>query len=199
MAVKEERQVLARIGFAQRWLDRARRQYADGNLARSALTLVLAGAEVRHALEAAGAPGRAHARRRSPMAFIVVTAALLSAFLLVSHWPGTPGSISSPVPSLLQLSSSSGALLEGMGGLTAASRSSPARSGGSRVITPHRAQAAQHITPMAAIDLAGRQPLSAGAMPVGIGSLHTSMSELIDLVLTAERALRQAPAGLSSP
>ena len=50
-------------------------------------------------------------------------------------------------------------------------------------------------------DGVGLRPLSSagGMSPVGIGSTHVSMSELIDLVLTAERALRQEPAGSSSP
>ena len=198
MVVKEDTQVLARIGFAQRWLDRARRQCTDGHLARSALTLVLAGAEVRHALEAAGAPVRAQARRMSPTALLVVAAGLISAFLLAAHWPAQSGIITSPVPPLLRLSSSSGALLEAMSALNAVPGSAPSVAGAT--VTSRRPPAPRYTGAPATLDTAGgHHSLATGGTPVGIGSSHISMSELIDLVLTAERALRQEPAGTSSP
>jgi len=197
MVVKEDTQVLARIGFAQRWLDRARRQCTDGHLARSALTLVLAGAEVRHALEAAGAPVRAQARRTSPAALLVVAAGLISAFLLAAHWPAQSGIITSPVPPLLRLSSSSGALLEAMSALAAVPGSAPSVAGATVTSRP---PAPRYPGAPATLDTAGGHPsLAIGGTPVGIGSSHISMAELIALVLTAERALRQEPAGTSSP
>src|SRR2546428_8973141 len=118
-------QVVARIGFAQRWLDRAKRQCTDGNLPRSVLTLVLADAEVHHALEAAGGPARAQTRRITPAAFMLVGAVLVSALLLASRGPAVSGVVSSPAPTLVRLSSSSGTLLEAWGESTATSRSTP--------------------------------------------------------------------------
>lgn len=57
--------VVMRIGFAERWLRRARTQCADGNLQAGLLTLTLADAEVRYALESSGWPAaRARAPRR---------------------------------------------------------------------------------------------------------------------------------------
>src|SRR3989442_12544360 len=108
-------QVVARIGFAQRWLDRAKRQCTDGNLPRSVLTLVLADAEVHHALEAAGGPARAQTRRMTPAALMLLGAVLGSAFLLASRWPAVSGVVPSPAPTLVRLSSSPGTLLEACG------------------------------------------------------------------------------------
>src|SRR3989442_14004356 len=117
-------QVVARIGFAQRWLDRAKRQCTDGNLPRSVLTLVLADAEVHHALEAAGGPARAQTRRVTPAALMLLGAVLVSAFLLASRWPAVSRGVPSPAPTLVRLSSSSGTLLEAWGQSAAPSRSS---------------------------------------------------------------------------
>lgn len=69
-------QIVERIGFAERWLDRARTQIGGGNVARGALTLVLADAEVRHALEVAGLRS---ARPRRGAAAAVAAALLLIA------------------------------------------------------------------------------------------------------------------------
>src|SRR2546422_200400 len=69
-------QVVARIGFARRWLDRAKRQCTDGNLPRSVLTLVLTDAELHHALEAAGVPAMAQSRWMLPAALLLLGAAL---------------------------------------------------------------------------------------------------------------------------
>jgi len=194
-------QVVARIGFAQRWLDRAKRQCTDGNLPRSVLTLVLADAEVHHALEAAGGPARAHTRRMTPAAFILLGAVLVSGLLLASRGPAVSGVVSSPAPTLVRLSSSSGTLLEAWGESIATSRSAPV-STAAGTDTSRRASTTRYPARAATLsDGAGLRPLSSagGMSPVGIGSAHISMTELIDLVLTAERALRQEPAGSSSP
>src|SRR5438552_1156624 len=133
MAGTGDTQVLTRIGFAQRWLDRAKRQCTEGNRTRTALTLVLAGAEVHHALEATGAPAGAGTRRSTPFAFVLVSAVVASALLLASRWPVTSGAASSPPPRLVRLSSSSGVLLEAVGTAGSASRPlSPSAAGGPR-------------------------------------------------------------------
>src|SRR3989449_4515150 len=181
-------QVVARIGFAQRWLDRAKRQCTDGNLPRSVLTLVLADAEVHHALEAAGGPARAQTRRITPAAFMLVGAVLVSALLLVSRGPAVSGVVSSPAPTLVRLSSSSGTLLEAWGESTATSRSAPV-STAVGTDTSRRASTTRYPARAATLsDGAGLRPLSSagGMSPVGIGSNHMSLSELIGFVLTAE-------------
>src|SRR2546427_13044079 len=118
-------QVVARIGFAQRWLDRAKRQCTDGNLPRSVLTLVLADAEVHHALEAAGGPARAQTRRMTPAAFLLLGAALVSALLLASRGPAVSGVVSSPAPTLGAFAPAPRELLEAVGLSAAMSRSTP--------------------------------------------------------------------------
>jgi len=201
MARTGDTQVLTRIGFAQRWLDRAKRQCTEGNLTRTALTLVLAGAEVHHAIEATGAPAGVGTRRLTPFAFVLVSAVVASALLLASRWPVISGAASSPPPRLVRLSSSSGALLEAVGTAGSASRpaSPSAAAGGPR---SGRVVDAQVASPSATLLGTGHElPLgrTSGTAPIVVGSSHISMSELIDLVLTAERALRQEPAGTSSP
>ncbi len=51
-----EYQILTRIGFAERWLQRAREECLGGNVARGLLTLVLADGEMRRLLQLSGAP-----------------------------------------------------------------------------------------------------------------------------------------------
>lgn len=73
-------QVVTRIGFAERWLHRARTQCTDGDIAGGLVTLTLADAEVRYALETAGiartAPRRlARTRRVKAASMLVATAA----------------------------------------------------------------------------------------------------------------------------
>lgn len=205
MVVKADERMLARIGFAERWLDRARDQCAEGNLARSVLTLVLADAEVHHALEAVGVPARARTRRPTPMALLLPTA-LAAALLLALRWPMDSGSVAStPAPPVVRLASTSGALLEAM----VPSLQVPAAP---QVTTglAGRAVTAGPVSVRRRTPGAAGQPLEAprftrpsgdtsGHLTVGSGSAHISMSELIDLMLTAERVLRREPAGPSSP
>lgn len=73
-------QVAARIGFAERWLLRARAQCEDGNVAGGLLTLSLADAEVRYALEAGG--WQAHGTRRWRRVPWVLLAAASAALLV---------------------------------------------------------------------------------------------------------------------
>lgn len=181
--------VVARIGFAQRWLDRARHQCTEGNLARGALTLVLADAEVHYALEATGAPVRPQMRRMTPAALLVL-AVLIATLALASHWPVPSGVVSSPAPPLVRLPASSGKLLEAKSTLTAGSRPAPGPIVQSSTVTSRSTPAARDPAAPTTRDTGGRQSL---------GSSHISMSELIDLVLTAERTLRQEPAGTASP
>src|SRR5947199_10793451 len=106
MAGTGDTQVLTRIGFAQRWLDRAKRQCTDGNLTRTALTLVLAGAEVHHAIEATGAPAGEGTRSPTPFAFLLVRAGVDSAVLLAYRRPVPSMAASSSPPPLVRLAAS---------------------------------------------------------------------------------------------
>lgn len=204
MVGKGAQQVLARIGFAERWLTRARQQCTEGNLARGVLTLVLVDAEVRHALAAAGLPPQARARRLNAAAIGLLGVALVLVVLLVARWAAPSWTaMAVSAPPLVQLPSSSGAPLHAIGGLPSTPqlpRSATAVSvsvRGSPVVAPD-------LVPMSAPQsaLPGLlRPMSGprSSLPVRIGPSHLSTSELIDLILTAERALRQKPTGFISP
>lgn len=108
-----EHQILNRIGFAERWLQRAREQCLDGDVARGVLTLVLADAEVRRVLQLAAPPAR---RTRSPwspalagMVVLIVTAAAVQFGALTLG--AAPVESAGLVPGLT-LRAGSGALLE---------------------------------------------------------------------------------------
>ncbi len=95
------RQVMARIGFAERWLHRARRHCVDGNVTRGLLTLVLAEAEMQYALEAGGVSTKG-GQRSLAVPTVLAVAALAAAVAVVASWlpatPPTPSAIpSSPI------------------------------------------------------------------------------------------------------
>lgn len=75
-----EHQILTRIGFAERWLQRAREECLDGEVARGLLTLVLADAEVRRVLQLVDAPAQRSRPRLLP--FLAVSLAGLAAAAL---------------------------------------------------------------------------------------------------------------------
>ena len=79
-----EHQILTRINFAERWLQRAREECLDGDVGRGLLTLVLADAEVRRLLQLAVPPApRPRWRRLSVVAGIaglVIAAAVALQF-----------------------------------------------------------------------------------------------------------------------
>jgi hypothetical protein len=81
-----EHQILTRIGFAERWLQRAREECLDGDVARGLLTLVLADAEVRRVLQLAVPPAPRPRPRRPSVAvvaaFLVAAAAALQVGVL---------------------------------------------------------------------------------------------------------------------
>lgn len=113
-AEQPKEQVLSRIAFTERWLARARSQVVSGNLPRGILTLVLAGAEVRHALEVAGA-GPAPPRRRLallvPAALGLVVLAALAAVTVARH-PGDETALAGgPAPRIVTFSARTGELL----------------------------------------------------------------------------------------
>lgn len=191
MSVSENgEQVIERIGFAERWLDRARRQCAQGNVARGVLTLVLADAEVRHALAAAGVSRTGGAGRYARPALALLVGVLAAGLLVAFRWPTDSAPVApTSAPPVVRLASASGSLLDTL--------SFPHGPAIPSVAAPVPAPA----TPGAAARASGGVPgpLPTAGVPdplvVNRGSLHLSVPELIDLVLTAERALRREPTG----
>jgi len=69
-------QVIERIGFAEEWLDRAKRHCEGGDVPRGLLTLFLANAEMTHALR------MAHETRPSRRRWLISGFAVAAAFSL---------------------------------------------------------------------------------------------------------------------
>lgn len=197
MAVTADEQVLARIGFAERWLDRARRQWAQGNAARGGLTLVLAAAEVHHALAAAGVPGRQGAARRPRAVAVLLAGMLAAAALIVARWPAPSSAVSTPGPTVVRLASSSGSLLDAPAPASEPPAFLAITPPGFAPITLRAVTGASHRRGTAAMrqQEVAPAPRSTAGTPnhvvVNSGSAHIVMPELIDLVLTADRVLRR--------
>jgi len=79
-----EEHLARHIGFAERWLARAKQEVTDGQLARSVLTLLLAEAEVHHARERT-LPAREAALPRPSMAMTILGATALLVLLLAGR------------------------------------------------------------------------------------------------------------------
>ena len=110
---RTDEQVLSRIGFTEQWLDRAKHQCAEGNLARSWLTLVLADAEMHHALQAAAPTTRSHSPRTVAAAMIAIAAVAGAVIIATTQWPGGPTVLTvEPAPPIVRLSAPVGQLLE---------------------------------------------------------------------------------------
>lgn len=210
--MKDERagdQIVARIGFAETWLDRAKRQVADGNLARGILTLVLADAEVHHAIEVAGTP-RPIAASRVPIAVPVLLLVLVaaSAFGLTrsSADPALPPDAGAPV---IALASRVGSLLRL---IPAPPEASPAPVEPVTAVTPAPRQV-HPVRPSRRAAVAPSAPVTAGSEvvpavpasappvspppepvvqvpPQSTPPITLTAGDLIDLVLAAERTLR---------
>ncbi|MBI2246791.1 MAG: hypothetical protein HYU65_02465 [Armatimonadetes bacterium] len=107
-----DQQVIKRIGFAERWLDRAKRQYQDGDVPRGLLTLVLASAEMTHAIRLAHPAISTRRRWVVPVAAAAAaTAIVLLALAGRPLWMPAPAS-SAPAPIVVTLSNRVGTLLE---------------------------------------------------------------------------------------
>jgi hypothetical protein len=202
-------QLAARIGFAEQWLRRARGQVAEGDVARGALTLVLAEAEVRHAMEIAGLPVR---RRRplAPIALAAVVAAAAAAAISVLTPAAMPATAAGPA--IVQLDGGVGELLRLVVPPAAASAAQPRRA---VAPLPVRPPAALRRPPVAAEALSPAVPVATGR-PAGAAQAAAATSpapadallapaaappppvvvsnrELIELVLTAGSVLRADP------
>jgi hypothetical protein len=206
MAVPADEQVLVRIGFAQRWLERAQRYYSEGNPARSVLTLALAGAEVRRALEVAGLAPRRSAWPTGALAVLV--AAVLAALV----WAGradVPGAAqASGGPTVLRLPETSGVVLASLSfpapaenPVPAAVRSRPPQPAAPAPVHPVAVPGLPTPAPAPAPQVVPVPPAAPEAVvsPVSVlpsargGEDVLSVDELVELVLTADRTLRREP------
>lgn len=220
-------QLVARIGFAERWLERAKRHLGEGDVTRSALTLVLAGAEVRHALEVAGMPGGHAGIRRQVVASAGILTLLMAAVTLAVVLPQlgpAAGVPPNPGPPVVHLAAQAGSMLALVPAPESAIRPSsvppaPHRSAPSRqslrvrgqtipaTALPARSQSrpgSDVLTapvPAPAPSLTAPEPLPAPeflATPAAPGVVQAAppapfaltTTELIELVLAAERTLR---------
>ncbi len=210
-------QIVARIGFAERWLERAKRQVATGNLPRGVLTLVLADAEVHHAIEVAGTTPSAQ-RRETVIASAVVTVAVIAIVASLAVGRPLPGGVTSdaPAPQVVALSPRVGAMLALIPAPAAASiipstaavhpaaGSVPART--SLPARPLRSPLKSAVRPQAAVPVVTPVPVAMSSPSTTLVTLPAvaaspqangaalSTGELIDLVLAAERTLRSEPA-----
>ncbi len=117
-----EVQVVTRIGFAERWLRRARTQCADGDVAAGLLTLSLADAEVRRAMEVGGwsnalglRPASRTARRAGLPWLVLAAAAAIAVAWAFRPAAGPAGVATAPAradgPSVVHLGANVGTLL----------------------------------------------------------------------------------------
>ncbi len=211
-------QVAARIAFAERWLVRARAQCQDGNVAGGLLTLSLADAEVRYALEAGGWPSRVLRRRAAygRVSWIAVAAAAAAALVL---W--TLGTVPLPAPvsagptdgpPIVRLPSHVGTLLATMAVPTASAvhaQSAPAASGSLAASSPVRTMPARRAAPQRPAAAAPMQSIAPAVPAVAIPAPTVapvapaptrpstvtplpviSEVDLIEMVLAADRTLR---------
>lgn len=183
-----DEQMLSRIGFAERWLARARGQWTAGRHARSLLTLVLADAELRHAMDTAGARRRTTPRRTTAAVSFLLAAVVASALLLIGRWSISPPVVATtpPLPVVSPSVLSTAPLTTSAIPVHAVVPGTAARTPSSQMAAPPLALSQVHSAlasgPAASLRLPSR-----------------SRPSLLDLVLTAERVLRQDPAGSSLP
>jgi hypothetical protein len=196
-----------RIGFAEDWVIRARRQIQDGDLAHGTLTLLLAQAELRRAREV-GTAGRGSVR---PWAVVALGIAV-GAAIAVLEFPGhVPLSAQTETPVIVRLPEGTGALLQLVAApeppapvervvvrAQALARSrvpapAPALAPRSEVASPAgvRAPTAAPPTPASAPAPAPASAAPAAAAAPAPPVTLLSAADVIDLVLAAERSLRR--------
>lgn len=204
-------QVLTRIGFAERWLDRAKRQCQEGDVSRGLLTLVLASAEMTHALRTVR-PGAAPSRRRWLAPAVAVAAVASVVVVVLAGWqPWAPAPVSDAAsPIIVTLNDHVGSFLQLVEVAPAPAVTTPVihkaqtrplrySTFTSRPIGAAEPAPAARLVPSAPAPVAAvLQPVPAGAVaaappvpvPAAVVDHGLSDTELIDLVLTAERTLR---------
>lgn len=154
--MEQDQQIVTRIGFTEQWLDRAKQQCAEGNVARSWLTLVLADAEMHHALQAAAPTTRSHSPRTVAAAMIAIAAVAGAVIIAATQWPGRQAAISGePAPPIVRLSAPVGQLLE------IAAPSSPAQAAAPAQAASPTRRTARRIAPPTDASKTGRSAATA--------------------------------------
>ncbi|MDQ7827602.1 MAG: hypothetical protein QN122_08485 [Armatimonadota bacterium] len=199
-------QIVRHIGFAERWLARARQECAQGNVPRSLLTLLLAEAEVHRARllpreAVATAPA---ATPRAPLMTAAVALVAAGALLLAQGRVAQPASEPPPAPLILTLGHQVGrvlalvALSDDAGTAQAAApsgvRVAPAVPAPVRLTRPPAVVTTQRTARPARNPVGTASPSVRPRARDG-GSTEASRpvlteGDLIDLVLAAERSLR---------
>lgn len=188
--------VVRHIGFAERWLVRARQECTEGNLVRGLLTLLLAEAEVQHARDVTLPSQAAVLPRPSALAMIVGATGLAVVLLLaLTGFPSkgelvTGGSGGPPVIRFEQSVGSTLALVPAV--ISSSPETQPAWLPQARSAAPFEASpgGGERVSRVAA---RRATPAKRGVPPLaktpGTSRL-VSDADLIDLVLAAERSLR---------
>jgi len=190
------------IGFAERWLARAKREVAEGNLARSLLTLLLAEAEVHHAREANAPSPRSAVPPRLPAVPAILGAAGLAALLVaLSIFPPRGEIVEGiyPAPPVIRFNQQVGTTLALVSAviapsqhLQAADPASPARQARPMEASPAGGERTSRVMPrLAARRVQSTQARPAPSVPETVTPSLVSDGDLLDLILTAERSLRR--------
>ncbi len=204
------RQVMARIGFAERWLHRAKRHCGDGDVTRGLLTLVLAKAEMHYALETGGMSLKAGSRQRMTPALLGVVA-LSVAVVVAASWlepPAPPAHSAAATVPIVRLVTPVGTWLDFVQAPVLSTSPLPALVSGAQAVGPRlvvrhgssalRPSPDQAAPGQALVDAdAASVPVTATAVVGPAPSappVLLSAVDLIDLTLAADRTLRRAPA-----
>ncbi len=188
-----EEHLVRQIGFAQRWLARAKREVTDGQTARSVLTLLLAEAEVHHARERS-LPAREAAVPRPSARMTILGATALVALLLAGRSLVSPKSEMvtgfGSVPAIVQFKQP-GSVLALVPAVLMPEQTvaAPASRAPEPPVRSDRVwrNAARPVRP--ALRLSPVSPaVAARAAPAA--PVLVSDGDLIDLVIAAERSLR---------
>jgi hypothetical protein len=210
--------VITRIGFAERWLHRAKAQCADGDVTGGLLTLSLANAEVRFALEAGGWPEPRGAVRLQPGRRWLPWL-LLAAAAVVSAWTFRPAGVPADAgivdgPPVVRFSSTIGTVLAAVSVPSAppaserVTRPDVHPRGQQTATRPAPRQAVAPRPRVAAVPAVPAATTAVRAAPAGTTSVLTTPApaaaptpspvtpfvlsevDLIDMVLAANQALR---------
>jgi hypothetical protein len=195
-----------RIGFAEDWVIRARRQIQDGDLAHGTLTLLLAQAELRRAREV-GTPGPGAVR---PWAVVALGLAVVAAVALVEFPGHAPLSAQTETPVIVRLPEGTGALLQLVAApeppapaervvvRAQAPARPPVRASVQAPVPQSEAASSVGVRVRAAappVPAPAAPPAPAAAAPAAAAPAPPvtllSAADVIDLVLAAERSLRR--------
>lgn len=179
------------IGFAERWLSRAKQEIAQGDLGRSLLTLLLAEAEVHHARS--GTAAREAALPRPSAAVTILGATALAAAILAGLAAALPrGDVAAALsssPSVIRFKQPVGSTLALISLVVAPAPPTQAISAPPQVVAAARASRTP-IRRLPARTAGPSRPAPASAPVPAAAPVLVSDGDLIDLVLAAERSLR---------